>query len=464
MVALQLSPTVKGVPRERVRMRAYIATLGAAALAIVGATADFLLPHSIVAGAAYIAAIGLLYFWRRREALIVGAAMMTGLILIVWALSLSITGATLSLVSSAIDATIIWAEALILMRLLKLEEQAAFEAQRLETALWAGEIGVWEWDARSDQIHGDQTYFALFGMEDVGEISAAALRERTHPQSREDLEGHVGSLKASKWREDYASEYRIEDMNGELRWLASRGRVVDWTRDGLPVRMFGVAMDITERKEMEAMRETLQRELVHRIKNLFGTVNSLISLSARSADSVDELLAILRDRLGGLSRTHTMVSVDPGTGAAPIREVFHAVLDPWLESGARIGLDGPRVLLNPAAAQALAMAMHELATNAAKHGALSVSEGSVAISWAHETQDGEETLCIQWRESDGPEVAEPEEGAGGFGATLMSRLIEGQLRGRREIDWARDGVRARFHVPMKELAPVEKTGTAPSAA
>lgn len=463
MVALQLSPTVKGVSRQRIRTRTVIATLGAVALAVFGAGADFLLPRSIIAGAAYIAAIGLLYFWRRREVLIIGAATVSGLILIVWALSLGVAGSPVSLFSSAVDATIIWAEALILMRLLKLEDQAAREAQRLETALWAGEIGVWEWDARSDRLQGDQTYFALFGMKDIGEISATELRARTHPQSRDDLEGEIGALKTSRWREEYAAEYRIEDMNGDMRWLASRGRVVDWTEDGAPARMFGIAMDITERKEIEAMRETMQRELVHRIKNLFGTVNSLISLSARSAGSVDELLAILHDRLGGLSRTHTMVSVDPGTGAAPIRDIFHAVLDPWLESGAQISLDGPRMLLNPAAAQALAMAMHEMATNAAKHGALSVPGGSVTVEWKRETGEDEAMLCLQWREQGGPEVEAPE-GPHGFGTTLMSRLIEGQLRGGQNMDWAKDGLRAQFRLPLSAIGPEQKSDGAPNAA
>lgn len=441
----------------RLKARRGLALSGALLMAAAGAATSVILPQSIIGGACYIAALALLYFWHRQLVIVAGAGFLSLQILAVWAVSGYFSPAPVDPVVSIVDSVLIWAEALILIRLQTLEHRAAHESQRLETALWAGEIGTWEWDAVSDQLEGDANYFALFGMGDIGVIQASELRRHTHPDFEGDLDATVQAVRDGRWRNEYEAEYRIIDDHGEDRWISSRGRVVQWARNGTSQRVIGVAMDITERKALEAARETMQRELVHRIKNLFSTVNSLISLSARSADSVDELMTTLRGRLDGLARTHTMVSVHHATGAASMRNVLHAVLDPWLESGAKILIEGEDIYLRSAAAQPLAMAVHELATNAAKHGALSVGDGTVSIRWTRETrdEDGMPLIVLKWEELDGPPVSQPE--TTGFGSTLMNRLIEGQLHGSQHVTWAKDGVHVCFELPVSELRPEQKT-------
>ncbi len=446
---------------RRMKSRRAASLLGTVLLAVAGAAASVTLPQSIIGGACYIASLALLYFWHRQLVIVAGAGVLSLQILAVWAISRYLDPTTpVDPVASIVDSVLIWAEALILIRLQTLEHRAVRESRKLETALWAGEIGTWEWDAVSDRLEGDANYFALFGMDDVGAIQASELRRHTHPDFEGDLDATIQAVREGRWLEEYEAEYRIIDESGEDRWIASRGRIVSWGRDGTSRRMSGVAMNVTERKALEAARETMQRELVHRIKNLFSTVNSLISLSARSAGSVDELMTALRGRLDGLARTHTMVSVHHATGAASMRDVLHAVLDPWLESGAKILMEGEDVYLRSTAAQSLAMAMHELATNAAKHGALSVGDGTVSIRWTRENrdEDGTPLIVLKWEEFGGPPVTSPE--VTGFGSTLMNRLIEGQLRGKQHVTWAEDGLHACFELPVSELRAEQKTGEA----
>ncbi|MFL5239853.1 MAG: sensor histidine kinase [Rhizomicrobium sp.] len=211
-----------------------------------------------------------------------------------------------------------------------------------------------------------------------------------------------------------------------------------------------------ERKRAEEQRILLLRELNHRVKNLFTLTNSLVVMSARSASSTEEMVKTLQGRLFALSRAHELVQ--PGLresgweveGAdSPLRKILQDILSPYAAGIAqtRVHVEGPEIAIKPNAITSLALVLHELATNAAKYGALSDPAGRVSVTWSL----GDGALDLSWRESGGPRVeAAPQRT--GFGTLLARRSVEMQLGGEVEYDWAADGLRVRISLPLSRVA------------
>ncbi|MDO9709507.1 sensor histidine kinase [Paracraurococcus lichenis] len=234
----------------------------------------------------------------------------------------------------------------------------------------------------------------------------------------------------------------------------------DWVEQFYPLRdpetqeVVGVGVvceEVTERKRAERARELLLRELDHRVKNLFAIVRGLVSFSARGADTPAGMRDLLIGRIGALARAHDLVRpaiADDGGGvpATTLTAMLGALLDPFAGEGLRerIALDGPPVPLGSFAAPPLMLALHELATNAAKYGALSREHGRVAIDWTE--ADG--TLRLRWSEAGGPAVAPPERK--GFGHRLITQSAA-QLGGSARFAWHPDGLRVELLLPRARL-------------
>jgi two-component sensor histidine kinase len=211
-----------------------------------------------------------------------------------------------------------------------------------------------------------------------------------------------------------------------------------------------------ERKRAEEQRSLLLRELNHRVKNLFTLTNSLVVMSARSASSTEEMVKTLQGRLFALSRAHELVQPglrDSGWGMegadSPLRKILQDILSPYAAGIAqtRVHVEGPDIAIKPSAITSLALVLHELATNAAKYGALSDPAGRVSVTWSF--SDG--GLDLSWRESGGPRVeAAPQRT--GFGTLLARRSVEMQLGGEVEYDWAAEGLRVRISLPLSRVA------------
>lgn len=200
--------------------------------------------------------------------------------------------------------------------------------------------------------------------------------------------------------------------------------------------------EIEERRRAEEQQQLLIRELNHRVRNTLATVQSVVQLSLRAYGDIDEIKTSIGARIGALARAHTMLSDRQATTAA-IADIASGELSSWL-GDARATLDGPPVELPSEHAVAFAMALHELVTNAAKHGALSVPDGRVALTWKLTRENDTDLVVLDWIETGGPRPVAPKRE--GFGTSLLKRLVEGPLGGTVALDYAASGLRARMTV------------------
>ncbi len=203
-----------------------------------------------------------------------------------------------------------------------------------------------------------------------------------------------------------------------------------------------IARDITEQKRSEAQIVNLAREAEHRTKNILATVLATVRLS-QSNTSDNNLKQLIEGRIDALAKVHALFVQSRWTGAE-LRSLVTQELLPYRgERDRRVRFDGPAVMLEPTTAQAIAISLHELATNAAKYGSLSAADGHLEIAWSR-TADGR--LSFRWIESDGPPVTPPTHR--GFGTGIMENIIAGQLKGEVRFDWRDQGLTCEIALPL----------------
>jgi two-component sensor histidine kinase len=213
-------------------------------------------------------------------------------------------------------------------------------------------------------------------------------------------------------------------------------------------------VDVTERKEGEAHLRLLLRELTHRSKNLLAVIQAMARQTARHAGSIDTFLGQFGARVQALAASHDLLVRESWYGAS-IAELIRSQLSMYLErDGAeRVTIEGPAVALKPEAAQNLGLALHELAVNAAKYGALSVPEGRLSVTWGRngEAADGR-GLALDWRERSGPKVKPRRKQ--GFGSLVIERNLARALDAEVDLDFDPDGLRCHIVIPANQiLAP-----------
>jgi len=316
--------------------------------------------------------------------------------------------------------------------------------QQLELALHAGRMGTWAIDIRSDRLIASEFFRANFGLgpDDVFD-RYAALAARVHPEDRARQQREMDAAIAQ--RTDLESEYRTLTPDGETRWILVRGRAA-YDHDGTPARMTGVSLDITARKNADERQRTLLDELNHRVKNTLATVQSIAAQTVRTADAASFEEAFL-SRIAALSRAHDLLTEVAWEGAL-LKDVIARTLAPYMVDGHsdRVHLSGPNVRLGPNAAVSLTMAFHELATNAAKYGALSVVGGRVQVDWSVDNPAEPAIVEIDWRESGGPPVSPPKRR--GFGSRLVEKGLAREFDGQIELTFAREGLRCHMRLPL----------------
>ncbi|MCA1661601.1 MAG: CHASE domain-containing protein [Novosphingobium sp.] len=201
-------------------------------------------------------------------------------------------------------------------------------------------------------------------------------------------------------------------------------------------------------EEQASIRNSLTRELNHRVKNTLANVLSIVSLTRRRASDLDSFAGSLEGRIRALSATHDLLTQSEW-GTTPIRAVVAAELAPYVQDSERaLELSGPAVELAPNDALSLGLAIHELATNAAKYGALSVPQGRVAVTWQLITQD---LARIEWAERNGPAVPQ-EERKRGFGTDLIEKIVAHELRNPVDLRFEPEGVRCALILPVRRPA------------
>ena len=206
-----------------------------------------------------------------------------------------------------------------------------------------------------------------------------------------------------------------------------------------------IARDITARKQAEERQRLLTAELSHRVKNLFAVVQVLAERSASKTTSAAECIEAFRGRLQALNLAHNALIAENWNWAS-LASLVQTALEPYLSEGDRIRLDVEDLRLNPEFALTLALGLNELATNAAKHGALASPSGRVTLAAGVEAAESGDQFRLVWREEGGPSVEAP--AVAGFGTTMLSQAVEYQHEGKVELDWRKEGLICRLKLPL----------------
>ncbi|WP_024509219.1 HWE histidine kinase domain-containing protein [Bradyrhizobium sp. ARR65] len=313
--------------------------------------------------------------------------------------------------------------------------------QRRSMALAAGKMGSWDWDWVNGDWMWDEGQYRIFGVDPRSfEVTSENIKKLLHPDDLERLRKAVSHFE--RGTHAYETEFRIVRPDGEERWcVGTAAASVD--RTGRVVRVSGVTIDITERKRAEDRQNLLAREVDHRAKNALALAQSIVRLT-RGA-TLKEYIQAVEGRISALARVHTILSLSNWQGAE-IGRLVDEEISPY-STGEQIELYGPELQLEPATAQTLALAVHELVTNSAKYGALSSHSGRLKIRW----EVRPDLLQIFWEERDGPLVQTPI--SRGFGTRSVIASIESQLGGRADFDWRAEGLICRLSVPLGKDFP-----------
>jgi PAS domain S-box-containing protein len=325
--------------------------------------------------------------------------------------------------------------------------------QRRSMAIAAGKMGSWDWDWVNGDWMWDEGQYRIFGVDPASfEVTSKNIKNLLHPDDVERMRQAIAHFETGT--RSYEAEFRINRPDGDERWcVGTAAATVDG--QGRVVRISGVTIDITERKRAEERQNLLAREVDHRAKNALALAQSIVRLT-RAADLKDYVQAV-EGRISALARVHTILSLSNWQGAE-IGRLIDEEITPYLNRE-QIEFFGPQLRLQPATAQTLALAIHELITNSAKYGALSMHSGRLKIEW--EVRD--DALEFVWEERDGPLVEEP--ASRGFGTRNVIATIESQLGGRAEFDWRAEGLVCRLSVPLpRDSGSRQQPGRHPSFA
>jgi PAS domain S-box-containing protein len=305
------------------------------------------------------------------------------------------------------------------------------------------------WSTRSDGYHDyyNARWYEFTGMP-PGSTDGEAWNGMFHSEDQE----RAWSLWHHSLRtgDPYEIEYRLRNAAGEYRWTLGRALPIR-AEDGRITRWFGTCTDIHDSRMLLEQREVVSHELSHRIKNIFSIISGLITFTTRFHPEMKAGAEALRDRVLALGRAHNFIGPDGvATGQAAGLNSLHRLLDellaPYRSHGdQRIIVAGEDIRVDDRSATPFALLFHELATNAAKYGALSLADGTVTVR----THLDGTSAFISWEENGGPNVASPDHD--GFGSKLIELSIVRQMGGIIERDWRPEGLVLRVTIPLASL-------------
>jgi PAS domain S-box-containing protein len=312
---------------------------------------------------------------------------------------------------------------------------------RLRLAQEVAGVGTWEWDPETEGMLWSPEQHALFGTSPAAGApqSHEAFLALVHPDDRPRMRDAAARALETG---EYEAEFRIlrPGRGGEeARWLIGRGRRMPGPAGRLGP-FLGVNVDITARKEAEERQALLMREVDHRAKNALAVVQAILRLTR--ADSPDSFARAVEGRVAALARAHTLLTESRWVGA-DLPAMLRGELAPFMGNGGsnRVVFDGPPVTVAPVTAQPLSMALHELATNAAKYGSLSVPDGRLTVSWE---AGGLGLRC----DGAGGRAIAAAPGRNGFGSRVIRTTIHEQLGGEVEFQWEPSGLLCVIELPL----------------
>lgn len=317
-------------------------------------------------------------------------------------------------------------------------------------ALAAARMGVWQCrlvDGKFIDLSGDDRAITLLGGVPGEASDFETFASRIDPEDRDRLWPSVTRALDPLGDGLVDIEYRIMPKGREAeRWVHARAQILA-VPDGH--RLVGTVRDISQRKASEARQRVLVGELQHRIKNSLAMVNAIAVQTLRGED-IAERRTTFSARLAALAEAQDMLTAESWQ-SAPIRAVVDRALAPHISGPERFNVDGPDVDLSARQALSLSLTIHELATNAAKYGAMSVADGVVRIDWGLAyAEDGEPLFTFIWTEIGGPVVSPPKHS--GFGTRLITRVLAADFDGKVSIEYAPGGVVCALASPLSSVA------------
>ncbi len=310
--------------------------------------------------------------------------------------------------------------------------------ERIRLASEAAAFGTYDYDAPSDVFHASANLRRLLGVTTEQRLGLDDFLGFIHPDDRDSVRRSMSALRDSG-DDHQEQEFRIMRADGAVHWLLNRGRLFHLSAPagGQSHRLMGTILDITSRKEADERQQLLMAELDHRVKNVLANVSAIAHLSSQRAASVKGFVDALDGRIQAMSQAHSLLRRGNWDGA-DLAELVETLIRPFRAAGrGNIRIDGARVALSAKAAQSLALVLHELATNAVKHGALSVPGGRISISWDRVADGGINQIRLVWREQDGPPVSEPD--MAGFGMTAL-RASAAEFGAALHCDFGKEGL------------------------
>lgn len=326
----------------------------------------------------------------------------------------------------------------------RVQAQAALADSQatLELATRAAAIGVWEWRAEHNTWTLSPTARRIWGFPEGGPITQEMLAAAMHPDDLEETSARTRRALDPEIRDTTPYEYRVVRADGGVRWVRAHAQAIFESEPNEPaaVRYVGTMQDLTDEKAAEERLLLLAREVDHRANNLLAVAQSAITMT--TAADVESYRQALLGRIGALARAHKLLAASRWEGAS-IQKLVRDELAAFAPANEqRVTVHGPEIELSPVVAQGLAMVLHELATNAVKHGAFAEEAGVLAVDWKC-SSDGR--VDLTWRERVSNACKEPQRR--GLGLRLIARALEGSANGKTELTWDQGGLIARLNFP-----------------
>ncbi|SEQ45409.1 Two-component sensor histidine kinase, contains HisKA and HATPase domains [Loktanella sp. DSM 29012] len=325
--------------------------------------------------------------------------------------------------------------------------QPDVSAALLQLGVQVAGLGLGTVDYVNDTITLDARAAELFDLPALRPVSRDELHARIHPEDQPHVQHEVDALLAPGQPDIVDVVHRVPRPDGGHRWLSARKQVTfkqDADGNARPVSGLVAIMDISALKSHEDHVVALMGEMNHRLKNVLTIVQSIARLTARTTEPQD-FLASFNARMAALGQNQNLLMQQAAVGVQ-LGDLVREQLSPFASrTDPRITVDGPALILRESAMQSIGLTLHELATNATKYGALSVSEGRLTVSWTVT----DETLSLSWREDGGPSVKAPEHR--GFGTSVLQTMTEAALNATVTQDFDPKGLRWSMTCPVQAI-------------
>jgi len=313
---------------------------------------------------------------------------------------------------------------------------------RVQEALTAGAVTTFVWDAGIGSSQRSANAAQVLGFHSGEPFTSTNFLSRVHAEDRERFKALVRGVKPE--HPDYTVTFRFKQLDGREVWLEETAKA-EFDALGHLIRLKGLTLDVTARKESEDQQTLLIAELDQRVKNLLARVALIAKDMRQRSGSFDEYIQVLDQRIQSMADAHALLSKNRWSGA-DLAELVQRQLAPCATDTNAI-IIGPNVTLTVAITQGLAMVLHEMVTNAAKYGALSSPHGRVEVSWSRHPRDDVDSLSIEWDEIGGPAVAVAPDCK--YGVSIIRGLIPRELGGSVDLAFESRGVRCKIEIPLK---------------